>query len=460
MLKKMILYFLGTASSSLVSFLFLPLFTSRFSTSVYGNFDLSYTLIIMFVSVLFMEVWVYLLKHMYNSNINELSINLTNIAFISLICGFIFTILFAIISLILNLENWFLFIILGLTMFLQNIYQFYTRGKQKEVLYVISGISITIIQVILNLIFILIFNFGIESLIYSQIFSRFLVVVFLEFKLSILSMLKFRLIQKKILVKIFKFSFPFAINALAFWGMTNINRIFAFIYFDSSVNGLIAVASKFAMILSILTSVFILVWQESAFSLNTDSEKNLFYSRILTNLLIIGSLGVFFAIPVVNYLFPYFVDSSYYEASILLPIYFAAALFSTINGFFGQIFGAEEKTKFLTYSTIGGAIINISFLYLFYKMIGIMVIPIALLISTAVNSVIRYFLVKKITRIKANSKAVIISLVLLMVSITLSYFDINNIQIFILFLLTLILYFIILRDEIIQMIRSLFIKKE
>lgn len=400
--RKMGIYLFGSISSAIVSFLFLPLYTSRFSVSDFGYYDISFTTISLLVSFVIMEIWTGLLRFIYDFEEKEHDKLISNVLIITIALLVPYSITYFLIADYFDFDFTLLFIILGVSLLFQNLYQYYLRAIGKTKFFVYSGVAITSIQVALNLILILIYEMGVESLIISQIISRILVLSYIELKIRFLRKLNFLYYDFILIKKIFKFSFPFAINAIAFWGMTNINRYFAISYLGEDANGYIAVATKFSMILSLLSSIYILAWQESAFTLGNKTNRSEFYSKMLNYMIFIGGVVTFLLMPFTLIVFPFMVDENYSFALTLIPIYYIASFSSLINGFFGQLFGAEKKTSILAYSTFIGAIVNVSSLFILLPQFGFVSIPIALFFGTISNVCIRFILIQKIAVVRTD----------------------------------------------------------
>lgn len=457
-IKKMSIYFLGSFSSAFVSFVFLPLYTNKFSVSDYGSYDFTYSIITMLVSVVFMEIWVAILRFTKDdiNNGPQIFVNALVIAAI-LITPFAAT--HFLFSRVLNLAHVVTYIVFGILILLQHCYQFYLRGIDHIKTYLFSGIGTTIIQALISLYFLFFTDVPAISIVYSNIIARIIIVVIIEIKYKLLIKIKFENLNCDLIKKIVRFSLPFSINALAYWGMTNINRVFANQYLDNEANGYIGVVLKFVYVLSLVSSTFILVWQEHSFSEANSESKNESYSQVLNNLMLVSSLALVMLVPLTYMVFPFIINFKYHKSLILIPMYYIATYFGVYNSYFGQIFSAEKKTLHLTYSTIVGALVNVGLLFFMVPNYGIIGIPISLAVGTLFNVLIRYLLIRNYVKFSINIK-IFVSSIIVSSSVLIYYLNIPLLYKYIISIGFIVLFLLISGGTIIKMIKNIFKKKE
>ena len=66
-IKSSAIFFVGTVLSKLISVVMLPLYTSNIPTNDMGYYDLTLTYITIVTSLLFIDIWVAILRYMYDS---------------------------------------------------------------------------------------------------------------------------------------------------------------------------------------------------------------------------------------------------------------------------------------------------------------------------------------------------------------------------------------------------------
>lgn len=425
-IKKMLVYFVGTIFSKLVIFLLLPIYTANFDPASYGSNDLAVTTVTMLVSLLFMEAWTPLLRFSYDEATTAGKQKVfTNVLSLSGICFPLYIAGCILIAVFQDLPNPTWMIIYGLSLLVLHISQFEVRaiGSSKD--FMISGIISSAFQFLLSAVLIYGLHTGAVAILIAPAVSNFLAAAYIELRYRFLCKVRFRDISKTMLASLTKYSFPLAINAVAFWGMTNINRYFAKWYLPEDANGYIALATKFAGLIATLVQVYALAWQESAYEHSASAQRSQYYSKMLGIYMDLMAFGTAVVIIGTNVLFPYFIDSSYTLTQTILPIYYLSAFANAISNFYGHIFNAEKKTNILLYSTILGAAVNILLLYLLINQIGIFSVPIALTLGYLANVLMRIFSIQRTVRVRFYLPRLLVDFLVLASACTMAYVPVS-----------------------------------
>ena len=427
-LKKMFVYFVGVIFNKMIIFLLLPIYTNNFSPAAYGNNDLSVTTVTMLVSLLFMELWTPLLRFSYDSDKESHKEKIfTNIFILILICAPIFTVGSVALGEWQRLPHVPLMLLYGYSLLGLNIYQFETRARGKSKLFMASGMISSGLQIVLSIILIYVVHLDSRTMLVSPIISNFAAIIFIELNERYVKTIHKKYISSYLLKKICIYTFPLAINAVAFWGMTNINRYFARYYLGEAENGYISLATKLAALINTLVQIFALAWQESAYEHSNSEDRSQYYSKMLEVYLDVMAVGCMVVTVVTNIFFPVFIDKSYNMTQMILPLYYISSFVNAISNFYGHIYNAEKKTNILLYSTLAGAGVNIALLYLFINKGGIFAVPLALTMGYAANVIMRIMRMSRIVKIRLHKKNVIADLLFLASGPVLIYADFNTI---------------------------------
>lgn len=421
-LKKIFIYFTGTVFHKLIIFILLPVYTRHLSPSSYGDADLAITTVTMLVSLLFMEVWTPLLRFSYDSKeIEDKKKIYCNVVIVALFClplyfaGCIFMAVWQ------NLPYMVWMIVYGLSLLIMHILQFEVRAIGKSQDFMISGMISSVLQLIISFVCIYGFNVGAEIVIISPAVSNIIASLYLELKYKLAFVVKKANFSMDIVKRIVKYAIPLAVNAVAFWAMTNINRYFSREYLGTDANGYIALATKFIALVNTLVQIYSLAWQESAYEHSNSSQRCKYYSKMLIMYLDIMSVGTALAIIGTNIVFPFFIGKDYEATQLILPIYYISAFASAVSNFYGHIFNSEKKTGILLYSTILGAIINILMLYFTITKWGIYAVPISLVLGYCVNVGMRIFSISFTVKMKIKPLNLLIDLIFIAASAVLIY---------------------------------------
>lgn len=418
----MVVYFIGTIFSKLVIFLLLPIYTANFDPASYGNNDLAVTTVTMLVSLLFMEAWTPLLRFSYDETTLQGKQKVyTNVIALSGICFPLYFIGCVLISFYQDLPNPGWMIVYGLSLLALHIAQFEVRAISSSKDFMVSGMISSALQFILSAVLIYGFHIGAVAILIAPAVSNFIAVLYIEIRHRFLLKIRIKDVSKSMLWSITRYAFPLAINAVAFWGMTNINRYFAKWYLTEDANGYIALATKFAGLIATLVQVYALAWQESVFEQSSNEQRSQYYSKMQTIYLDVMAFGTAAVIIGTNVLFPYFIDSAYTVTQLILPIYYLSAFANAISNFYGHIFNAEKRTNILLYSTIMGALVNIGLLYTTIQIWDLYAVPIALTLGYVANVLMRIFTIRKTVKIKFNFKRLVLDLAVITIACVVIY---------------------------------------
>ena len=97
-----------------------------------------------------------------------------------------------------------------------------SRGLSKIKIYSLSNVILSILTIGLNILFIAVFKWGVNGLLYSTVIANVLTCLFVLFKLKVYNYVKPRYYDKKKLKVMIKYSFPLVPNNIS-WYIINIS---------------------------------------------------------------------------------------------------------------------------------------------------------------------------------------------------------------------------------------------
>lgn len=160
---------------------------------------------------------------------------------------------------------------------------------------------------------------------------------------------------------------------------------------NSAANGIYAMANKFPNIINVLYGYFYTAWKESAARIIKDDNKKAYYNSIYHDTKRFLYAVTICLIAIMPFAFPIFINKTYNEAYIYIPIVMIATYYSNLSSFYGGIFSAYRDTKIMGSTTIVAAIINLLIDFALVKYLKIY----AACISTLVATLIVYIYRKK-----------------------------------------------------------------
>ena len=231
-------------------------------------------------------------------------------------------------------------------------------------------------------------------------------------------------IDKNYIKQFVKFCVPLLPTATMWWIMNASDRYVIAFFLGASATGIYSVANKIPAILSVFENVFYQAWQTTAIGVLNNKDRDEFYSRILTNYILLISTGTITLLvivkPVINILFA----KEYSEAWICLPALLVGIIFHAIGGNLGSLYTVFKQTKGAFVSTLLGALVNTGLNFIIIPAIGIGGAALTTLIGYIVTYVYRWFDVKKFVKLKLEQKRLIPIYIALPIQCVLFYWDI------------------------------------
>ena len=173
------------------------------------------------------------------------------------------------------------------------------------------------------------------------------------------------------------------------------NRLILTNMVSSAANGIYAMASKFPNIISVVYGYFYTAWKESAARIVKEDNKNDYYNSIYHDakrFLYAITICLIAAMP---FVFPIFINETYDEAYIYIPIIMIATYYSNLSSFYGGIFSAYKDTKIMGSTTIVAAILNVVIMCVFVNQFKIYAACFSMLIA---NLIVYFYRKKKLKK--------------------------------------------------------------
>ncbi|MBE6160095.1 MAG: hypothetical protein E7157_03505 [Lactobacillales bacterium] len=453
LMKNTIIIAIGKFSTQVISYLLLPLYTSILTTSEYGIYDFLVTaciFIVPFITLLMEEsMFRFLIDEDTDTGKKKVMSNACIYSILSMIVWCI--ILFIILS-ILKYKYTLVFVLYIISCIFITLTNSITRGMGKLKLYSLSNFILSMLTIVLNILLIAVIKLGVNGLLYATIIANVITSLFIFFKLKIYSYIRLKYVNKKKLKEMITYSYPLVPNSIG-WSIINISdRIIITLFLGSSSNGIYAMANKFPNIMNTFSSFFFTAFKENASKVIKKKDYEDYYNNILNivhNSFIAISLLLITIIP---FVFNIFINKSFNEAYMYIPILVIALYYGNMSGFYGSLFVAFKETKLIGKSTVIGAVINIVINLALIKFIGIYAAVISTLLSNYVVNAYRKYKSKEYLTLEKIDNYYLSIFMMILVTV-LYYF--KNTYINILALVIALLYSFISNKELINSTKNL-----
>lgn len=291
-----------------------------------------------------------------------------------------------------------IFQLLFISQVFQLFFSHFARGVNKVKLVGISGVVSSFVVVVLNIVLLFVFHFGVKGYLWSIIFSNFVAIAILFYGGG---MYKYFTIENnsRLNKEIISYSLPLIPNSLSWWINHSANRLILNHFSGVADVGLYAAASKMPSIMDTFRNIFVQAWQLSTICEYDKQDSCSFFSYMYKGynifVIFLTSILIVFSQLLAGVLY----SSVFFEAWIYTPFLLAGVMFGSLIAYYSPFYLAHKKTKILFYSTFAGAVITIVFNLFLIPLLGIKGAAITSLFS---NLIIYLWLHIDINRINKN----------------------------------------------------------
>lgn len=423
--KNTIIILFGKLCTQLITFLMLPLYTNILSAEKYGAYDLIVTYISLALPIVSVHMEMGAFRYLIDcrKNNKDKTQIISNAIIAITISAAIFAAIFTLVGNIVSLPYFPSILACAVATLLSNLFLQIARGLGDNIGFSIGSIIAGIATVALNIVFLLVFNMGIEGILFATALANICCVLFLVSREHIPGYFKPKQYSKNEVFKLLKYSAPLVPNSLIWWIIGVSDRTIISIFMNIAANGVYAVSNKFSTILSAVYGIFNLSWTESASLHINDEDRDEFFSKTFNTtikLFVSMSLLILAAMPI---LFDVLIGPGYEEAYLYIPVLMIGMLFNVVVSFIGAIYIAKKKTKEVAMTSLWSGILNIVINVALIKFIGLWAASFSTLLAFLIMSIYRYFDVQKYVKLKLDLRFAMVIGVLTAACVILYYFD-------------------------------------
>ncbi len=411
LVKNTFILGIGYVIPAIVSFLLLPLYTKYLTKAEYGTYDLITVLLSLVMPAITLQIKTSVFRFLIETRENleeKSSLISTAYLFTAFISAFSILCLF----LILNVNDFFTRVLICIYVFQEVIVDLSkqtARGLGILQKYVLSITINSVLTLIFSYILLSNFDMGLNGLLISLNSALAVTNIYSFMKLGLKNYISLKKFRVYCLKQMLAYSAPIVPNSISLWIVRLSDRLVVTFFLGIEANAVYSVANKIPSLLSQVTGVFNLSWQENASLAINDTDAANYYSEINQKIidLLIGSTAILIACS--PFLFKILVRGPYDEAYNQIPILIFGVFFSCLSSCYGSIYIALKRTKFIGITSVIGAVLNLLINILLVNKIGLY----AASISTAISYCIIYFCrvvqLKKYIKIYLNKKRNIFS---------------------------------------------------
>ncbi len=398
------LFFIANFGSKIVTFLLVRFYTELLTTEEYGTLDLINTTVNLAIPIVTLCITEAVLRF----SIDDID-NRKKIFSLGLTVGIIGNLAFTLTAPLLYHLDFFKdnLLMLYLLTFANTLYivaAHFSRGIGKTQVFAMGGFLLTILQVGLNILFLLGFNWGVKGYLWALFIAHIVTAVYIFYAAKLYKYIGWNF-DKSYLKDMLKYSLPLIPNSVFWWIMQSSNRYVITLMLSSGDNGLYAVANKIPSIISTISNIFFQAWQLSSVDEAKSKDKDKFYSEIfnLTALVLICMSS--FIMIVLQPVYRILVEASFYIGWQCTPFLMLAMIFSCFSSFFGTNYVAMKKTNGVFVTTLIGAVVNLALSLVLTHFFGIRGTALATAVGFAVTAAVRAFDTRKFAKISVKMRS-------------------------------------------------------
>ena len=421
--KNTLIFALGNLGSKLVTFLLVPLYTGVLATAQFGQVDLITTICMVAAPAIFLNIGEAVMRFCLdkNADLDAIMSAAFLVMVIAVVPGAAFTVgilLYRKVS-----EYWLLILLYTIALGISQIGLCYLRGKEQLLKYSAGNILQTLLIAVLNIIFLLVFKWGVFGYLLSYVIAYAITAVYAFIAGSAFGVLKRFKIKKDLFKQMIVYSVVLIPNTFMWWIMNSSDRLMVTEMRGLDENGIYAAAYKLPTIVSVVTGIFNQAYSYSAIKEDESKDKNEYnesvFNALLAFLVLIGMGLLMFLKPILSV----YVDEKYFTSWLFSPPLIVGMALMALGTFLANFYVVNKDSKGFMFSATAGAVLNLVLNFLSIPRFGAMGAAVATCFSYFVVFLYRFFDTKKYVKIKVFSLRNILSLSCLLASAMLVYFD-------------------------------------
>ena len=376
---------IGTFGSKLLTFLLMPLYTHVLTQGEYGTVDLLVQAANLLIPLVSLGINESIIRFGADGETDPRTVFSTG--FVTILIGFGgFCLLFPALRLIPgfgeHLPLIYLFIFCSMMHYLC---ARLTKALGFVKRFALGGILGTALTLLLNVLFLLVLDWGISGYILAILLSDVCTIIFLTIVSRLYRYLRFNWIKKTKWKAMLRYSIPLIPTTVLWWITDVSDRYIVKLFLGADANGLYAVSYKIPTILVLLCSVFMDAWQLSVLAEKSKLERQTFFSKVFSlyqSVMFLAAGGLIVFAKVITKIL---VSDAFYASWQYIPTLIIATAFSCFVTFLGTVYVVEKQSTSTLWTSCLGAGMNI---------VGnILLIPVWGVHGAAVSTALSYMIV-------------------------------------------------------------------
>lgn len=415
-----ILFAIGTLGSKVIGFLFVPLYTNVLSTAEYGIADLIITLSSLLLPLFSLSMGESILFYGLKANNNDERERLFKNGFTVVLVGSIFLGFISPLFLFYHSLGKYVFFlpIYAVLEILRNYFKYYTKAREKNLIFTIHNIVYSLVFVLLNIIFLLVIRIGLYGYLLSLVISETTsLIILIIYNKGFSTFFRYR-IDRSTIKTMVVYSAPLILDTIAWTVSSTSDRFMLDFMVSTDSVGIYSAASRIPTVINTFANLFCSAWTISAYLEKDDFDKRFFantFAAFSVFLIILSSTILFISRP---FMFVY-VGESFRDAANYVPILLISSVFQSFSAFFSSIIQSKKKNVFMLISTLVATAFNLILNYILITFFHIYGACIATALSFLIVFFLRFVFSRKIAKFPIDIVRLVLSFIVLIIQVVL-----------------------------------------
>ena len=392
-INKLIYYGIGTFGSKVIYFLLVPFYSFFLSKSELGIYDLILASLTIITPIITIQISEAVYRELLDPNTPNQKSSQAFSSGLSLV--FIGLLLFVAAAFI--IKQFFAFKILYELILIQSSFTFYIffqqtlRGLSFNKEYALMGAMNAFLLIFFTIALICFSRIELSNVILAIACAQIISITYAAYKINFFKLLDFKNISKEKVYQLLNYSFPLLPNTLSWWLIDLGSRYIILFFIGLEENGLYAVAARYAGIIALVNSIFILSWQDYVINSKLKISSNKKKLSLSLNLFVAFQIGLVILLTSFSKeLIFYTTPVAFHDAANYLPVLLISSAFASFCGFYGAFYLKEKRTRKIFTTTFIGSIINIIFCIALINYFSLYAVAAASFVGFFVTFLIRY----------------------------------------------------------------------
>lgn len=371
LIKNTLVYAIGNIGSKVLAYVMVLVYSHFITADDLGYYDLILTTIAMIQPIIIFQISDGVYRFVITSDEDKRKkVFATSFKFLCL-TTFISEGIFLLINLKYDLRfaNW-----ISLYLFTTLFYFYFhdaIRACGESRKYALIGILNSVIMLLVEIVGLFLLHIGVLALISANVVSMAICIIIMLVQQPQFHFLLKTKFDYSIFKELIAYSAPLVPNTICWWIVNSSDRYIILVFLGSQFNGIYAISNKFPTILTTITGIFYLAWQEAAIKEYNSPNRDFFFSSIFKKYYTLLLSLCFVAIPMTHIVIESFIGNDYKSAWTYSGFLYLGAVFSALCSFLGLGYQISKETRRSVITTVFAACINVLINIVLIRIIGL-----------------------------------------------------------------------------------------